>query len=86
MFDDILLARNDMDSIVTTKKWLSSTFEMDMGKANFVLGVKITRDCSKKLPSLSQGTYIKKILERFHIHNSKPIDTPKCYMHLQLGV
>uniref|UniRef100_A0A2N9GH76 Integrase catalytic domain-containing protein n=1 Tax=Fagus sylvatica TaxID=28930 RepID=A0A2N9GH76_FAGSY len=75
--DDILLAGNDMDSIVTTKKWLSSTFEMkDMGEANFVLGVKITRDCSKKLLSLSQGTYIKKILERFHMHNSKPIDTP----------
>uniref|UniRef100_A0A2N9IVG7 Reverse transcriptase Ty1/copia-type domain-containing protein n=1 Tax=Fagus sylvatica TaxID=28930 RepID=A0A2N9IVG7_FAGSY len=64
------------DSIVTTKKWLSSTFEMDMGKANFVLGVKITKDCSKKLLSLSQGNYIKKILECFHIHNSKPIDTP----------
>jgi hypothetical protein len=75
--DDILLAGNDMDSIVTTKKWLSSTFEMkDMGEANFVLGVKITRDHSKKLLSLSQGTYIKKILERFHMHNSKPIDTP----------
>uniref|UniRef100_A0A2N9EKF5 Integrase catalytic domain-containing protein n=1 Tax=Fagus sylvatica TaxID=28930 RepID=A0A2N9EKF5_FAGSY len=75
--DDILLTRNDMDSIVTTKKWLSSTFEMkDMGEANFVLGVKITRDRSKKLLSLSQGTYIKKILERFHMHNSKPIDTP----------
>jgi transposase InsO family protein len=75
--DDILLAGNDIDSIVTTKKWLSSTFEMkDMGEANFVLGVKITRDRSKKLLSLSQGTYIKKILERFHMHNSKPIDTP----------
>jgi hypothetical protein len=48
----------------------------DMGEANFVLGVKITRDRSKKLLSLSQGTYIKKILERFHMHNSKPIDTP----------
>uniref|UniRef100_A0A2N9GFI1 Reverse transcriptase Ty1/copia-type domain-containing protein n=1 Tax=Fagus sylvatica TaxID=28930 RepID=A0A2N9GFI1_FAGSY len=73
----ILEPRNDMDSIVTTKKWLSSTFEMkDMGEANFVLGVKITRDRSKKLLSLSQGTYIKKILERFHMHNSKPIDTP----------
>ena len=75
--DDILLAGNDMDSIVTTKKWLSSTFEMmDMGEANFVLGVKITRDRSMKLLSLSQWTYIKKILECFHIHNSKPINTP----------
>uniref|UniRef100_A0A2N9HTU8 Reverse transcriptase Ty1/copia-type domain-containing protein n=1 Tax=Fagus sylvatica TaxID=28930 RepID=A0A2N9HTU8_FAGSY len=36
--DDILLTGNDMDSIVTTKKWFSSSFEMkDMGEANFVL-------------------------------------------------
>ncbi|KAK2968233.1 hypothetical protein RJ640_027063 [Escallonia rubra] len=40
--DDILLAGNDMSSIVATKQWLSSTFEMkDMGEANYVLGVKI---------------------------------------------
>ena len=74
--DDILLAGNDMDFIVAIKKWLSPTFEMkDMGDVNFVLVVKITRDHSKKLLSLSQGMYIKKILERFHMHNSKPIDT-----------
>ena len=75
--DDILLAGNDMDSIVTTKKWLSLTLERkDMGEANFVLEVKITRDSSKKLLSLFQRTYIKKILERFHMHNSKLIDIP----------
>ena len=33
--DDILLAGNDMEIIVTTKRWLSSIFEMkDMGEAN----------------------------------------------------
>jgi hypothetical protein len=87
--DDILLAGNDMDSIVITKKWLSSTFEMkDMGDANFVLGVKIIIDRSKKLLSLSQGTYIKKILERFHMHNPKPINTPmekRCTLSLDLS-
>ena len=52
---DILIARNDMDSIVATKKWLSSTFEMkDMGEAHFVLRIKIVRDRSKKLLGLSQ--------------------------------
>ena len=67
--DDILLAGNDMDSIVTTKKWLSLTLERkDMGKANFVLEVKITRDSSKKLLSLFQRTYIKKILEIGRAH------------------
>ena len=46
--DDILLAENDMKLIVATKKWLSSNFEMkDMGEVNFVLRVKILRDCSK---------------------------------------
>jgi hypothetical protein len=46
-----------MDSIVATQKWLSSTFEMkDMGETNFVLGVKINRDRSKKILSLSYGT------------------------------
>ena len=49
----------------------------DMGESNFVLGVKITRDHSNKLLSLSQRTYIKKILEGFHMHNSKPIDIPR---------
>ena len=75
--DDILIAGNDMDSIVATKKWLASTFEMkDMGEAHFVLRIEIVRDRSKKFLGLSQETYIKKILERFRMENSKPIDTP----------
>ena len=62
--DDILLARNDMKMIVTTKRWFSSIFEMkDMGEANYVLGVKIFKDRSKKLLGLSQETYIKMILK-----------------------
>ena len=61
---DILLAGNDMKMIVTTKMWLSSIFEMkDMGEANYVLGVKILRDRSKKLLGFSQKTYIKMILK-----------------------
>ena len=62
--DDILIAGNDMDFIVATKKWLSSTFEMkDMDEAHFVLGIEIVRNRSKKLLGFSQETYIKKILE-----------------------
>ena len=52
--DDILLASNDMEMIITTKGWLSSNFEMkDMGEADYILGVKILRDRSKKLLGLS---------------------------------
>ncbi|KAL2240065.1 UNVERIFIED_CONTAM: Retrovirus-related Pol polyprotein from transposon RE1 [Sesamum indicum] len=75
--DDILLAGNNMEIIVATQKWLPSTFEMkDMGEAKYILSVKIHKDRSMKLLSLSQETYIKRIIERFRIHNAHPIDTP----------
>ena len=52
--DNILLVGNDMDMIVTSKGWLSSTFDMkDMRKETFMLGVKILRDHSRKILGLS---------------------------------
>ena len=58
------------------KGWLSSNFEMkDMGEAAHILGVKISRNRSTKLLSLSQEPYIKKILERFQMQACKPIET-----------
>lgn len=52
--DFTLLAENDKEMIVATKEWLSSNFEMkDMGEAYYIMGVKIFRDCSKKLLGLS---------------------------------
>ena len=52
--DDILLAENDKEMIVTTKVWLSSNFEMrDIREASYVLGVKILRDHSRKFFGLS---------------------------------
>lgn len=72
-----------MEIIVTTNEYLSFTLEMDMGEKNYVLGVKTIRDCSRNFFGLSQKSDIKKILEQFHIHNSKPIDTSiKKVMHL----
>ena len=75
--DDILLASNSKEMIDTAKKWLSSNFEMkDMSEASYILGVKIVRDRAKRLLGLSQETYIKRILERYHMQDSKPMDTP----------
>ena len=48
----------------------------DMGEASYVLGVKIIRDRTKRLLGLSQETYIKKMLERYHMQDSKLMDTP----------
>ena len=75
--DVILIARNDKKLIDVTKKWLSSNFKMkDMGEASYVFGVKILKDRSKRLLGLSQETYIKKMLQRYHMHDYKPMDTP----------
>ena len=59
--DDILIARNNKEMIDTTKRWLSSNFEMkEMGEASYVLGVKIVRDRAKRLLGLTQETNIKR--------------------------
>ena len=79
--DDLLIVGNGKEYILEIKGWLSSKFEMkDIGEVAYILGVKITRDRSKKLVSFSQEQYIKKILERFKMQGCKLIDTPmeKC--------
>ena len=60
----------------TLKSWLSKLFDMkDVGEADYILDVKIKRDRSKKFLSLSQETYIKKILECFWVNCCKFTDT-----------
>ena len=74
--DDILIAGNDKEFLKGIKGCLSSNFQMkDMGGAAHILGVKISRNRSKKLLSLSQEPYIKKILEHFQMQACKPIET-----------
>ena len=48
----------------------------DMGEARYVLGVKIVKNSPKKLLGMCQEAYIKRVLERFRMHYSKPVDTP----------
>ena len=75
--DDILLVRNSKEMIDTAKKWLSSNFKIkNMGEANYMFSVKIGRDRAKRPLGLSQEIYIKSMLERYHMQDSKPMDTP----------
>ena len=75
--DDILLATNDIGMLHETKIFLSKKFERkDLGDSSFVLGIQIHRDRSRGTLSLSQKSYIKKILKRFGMHDCKPGDTP----------
>ncbi|GJV70488.1 hypothetical protein Tco_1490483 [Tanacetum coccineum] len=43
----------------------------DLGKATYILGIKIYKDRSRRLIGLCQSAYIEKILKRFHVENSK---------------
>ncbi|KAH9685886.1 hypothetical protein KPL70_014146 [Citrus sinensis] len=75
--DDILLATNNKEFVKTVKDLLYLNFDMkDMGKASYILRVKIFGDCSRKLLAPSQEPYNKKILERFNMVVCKPMDTP----------
>lgn len=80
--DDILLIGNDIPMLESVKEWLKKCFSMkDLGKAEYILGIKIYRDRSKRLLGLSQGTYIDKILNRFKMQDSK-----KGFLPIQHGI
>lgn len=83
--DDILLIGNEKSLMEQTKNSLKTIFSMkDMGDAQYVLGIKIYRDRSRRLIGLSQSVYIDKILERFHMERSKKGNVPMS-MSVQLS-
>jgi hypothetical protein len=47
----------------------------DMVEANYVFDVKIIRDHAKRLLGVTQETFIKKMLKRYHMQDSKQMDT-----------
>ncbi len=75
--DDLLLVANDTAQLASVKAQLSSRFEMkDMGEAQFILGVQITRDRAKRQLYLSQAEYVRTVLERFDMQDCKPAASP----------
>lgn len=59
------------------KAALSAEFEMrDLGHATRILGIKIFRDRDRRLLHLSQGTYIRRVLERYSMDSAKPAALP----------
>jgi hypothetical protein len=82
--DGMLVAGSNMHDINVFKKKLSNSFAMkDLGVANKILGMRITKDKKNHKLTLSQGEYIEKVLERFKMQNEKPINTPLA-MHFKL--
>eukprot|EP00253_Pinus_taeda_P003960 PITA_03960 len=68
---------NDKEIIQDLKTQLSSKFDMkDLGAANYILGMEIKRDRTKRKLWLNQRKYIETILQRFNMQDSKPVRVP----------
>ena len=48
----------------------------DLGVANYILGMEIKRDQTKRKHWLNQRKYVKTILQRFNMQDSKPVKVP----------
>ena len=70
--NDILLNGNDVETLSNVKKWLAEQFQMkDLGEASYILGIQIIRDHKNKILTLSQASYIDKVLARFSLQDFK---------------
>nr|GEW61313.1 hypothetical protein [Tanacetum cinerariifolium] len=70
--DDILIMGNNIPMLQDVKSYLGRCFAIkDLGEAAYILEIKIYGDRSRRLISLRQSAYIKKILKRYYMENSK---------------
>ena len=75
--DDMTIAAKDKLSIQWVKDELAKRFTLhDMGPTNWLLGVHIQRDRSKRSITLSQRQYILDMLDRYGFANCSPVKTP----------
>ncbi|KAH9697414.1 hypothetical protein KPL71_023600 [Citrus sinensis] len=83
--DDMLIACKQKEEINKLKVELSTEFEMkDFDATTKILGIQIIRDRDSKTLYLSQADYVKKVLARFNMEDSKPVTTPLS-THFQLS-
>ena len=83
----MLILGTNIKIIKSTKRMLSNSFNMkDLGVADVVLGIKITRTPDRI--NLSQSHYVDKMIERFKDHgikeNKNPF-LPHVHLHKNTG-
>ena len=75
--DDIILGGRSTVRMNAVKKELSEKFKMkDLGTLHHFMGIKIIQDQLTGVTWIGQPSYIEKILQRFDMHNSKPVGSP----------
>lgn len=74
--DDLLiLASNEKEKLYLKNK-LAQVFNMkDLGEAKHLLGMVISRDHEAGKVWLDQSTYVQKVLQKFNMHDCKPVST-----------
>jgi len=78
--DDLLAVHSPRDKAEweMIKGKLQSTYRMkDLGEAEWVLGMKVTRDRSRRSLELSQARYVDKMLTEFGLIEAKGASTPE---------
>lgn len=73
--DGYILSRSKeaIDSLVNK---LSNEFKITLGNGDYYVGMEIKRDRTNKTITITQTSYIEKIIEKFRMSDSKPISTP----------
>jgi len=75
--DDILIFGNNLNVIKEVKDFLSSNFEMkDLGEADVILNIKLSREEGNGGVTLMQSHYVEKVLNRFGYNECKPAPNP----------
>ena len=75
--DDMLVGAENLAEIDIVKQELKKEFEMkDLGEARRILGMDIQRDRTKGELWLLQTDYLKKLIQRFQMENSKSVSIP----------
>lgn len=75
--DDLLLLSNNLEDMTDMKKVLQETFTMtDLGPAQRILNINITRDRENRMILLDQAQYIQKMCSKFRLEQAKPAPTP----------
>jgi len=75
--DDIIIFGKDMTSVNDLKAQLNDEYEMkDLGELKYFLGIQVHRDKERKIIHIGQPGYIRTILNRYGMQDSKPANTP----------
>lgn len=75
--DDILLFGSNKDQICDLKSYLGKVFCMkDLGLVTNYLGITVNQDLNNGITELSQKNFLKVVLKRFNMFDSKPKSTP----------